>query len=70
MRHSGEPAGVEVAPESADDVHERGASRNPDTEQEGAPCADEYAPELNQAESYSANTNSNTNTGRSSMGRI
>ena len=34
---------MEVAPESADDVHERGASRNPDTEEEGAQCVDKYA---------------------------
>ena len=54
LRHCGEPGGVEVAPESAVDGEERGASRNPDAEQEGAQCEDKYAL---------------SSTGRSSAGR-
>ena len=40
VTHFREPGGVEVAEESAVDGEERGASRNPDPEQEGAPCED------------------------------
>ena len=58
-----------MAPESADDGDERGASRNPDAEQEGAPCVDKYALSSAGRSSAERSSTERRSAGRSSAGR-